>query len=104
MKKIGIDIDGVLCPEVAYHDKPTVETYAFVVEQINILYNSGHRIIFYTARGWHEYDYTYEWLVENGFLFHQLICGKPIFDIVCDDRSYKNIKELYKELTKNDQQ
>jgi flagellar hook protein FlgE len=57
------------------------------IEKINEMKDNGHQIIFFTARGWNEYNSTKYWLDKHGFKYDLLICGKPIYDIIIDDRS-----------------
>ena len=58
---------------------------------INELFNEGHTIIYWTARGatsglnW--FNHTYNMLKENGALFTELRMGKPAYDFWVDDKA-----------------
>jgi hypothetical protein len=55
-------------------------------------------IIIHTARGWGELAMTMRQLKEWGVKYHTLICGKPIADIIIDDRSVTDPKEALQKL------
>ena len=85
--KIAIDIDGTICPEKPAFEKILAEPFQEALIKINEMKDNGHQIIFFTARGWNEYNSTKYWLDKHGFKYDLLICGKPIYDIIIDDRS-----------------
>mgnify|MGYP003112270005 CR=1 FL=1 len=63
------------------------------IDKINRLYDDGHKIVYWTARGsrsgidW--YDFTKNQLIEWGVKFHELKCDKPYYDIFVEDRSIR---------------
>lgn len=87
--RFAIDIDETIC---TYTDgqyelaEPIPETIAVV----NRLYDEGHSIVFFTARGsgtgidW--YDTTVEQLHKWGVKYSELMFGKPWADYYVDDR------------------
>ncbi len=85
--RFAIDIDGTICEECPTFDKAMAEPYQDAIRDINKWYDEGHEIIFFTARGWEQYNITEHWLESHGFKYDRLICGKPIYDIIIDDRS-----------------
>tara|TARA_B100000073_G_C23256128_1_gene380421 strand:+ start:166 stop:492 length:327 start_codon:yes stop_codon:yes gene_type:complete len=106
MKRYCFDIDGTICQsEVGKYEKATA--YFHRIEKINKLYDEGHHIIYFTARGmltldgdlfevyrtW--YDVTKDQLSKWGCKYHQLILGKPGADYYIDDKgiSDKNFFE-----------
>lgn len=86
-KVIMIDIDGTICSEEKTFERGLALPLKDAIDSINDLFNSGHTIIFWTARGWEQYRITKHWLDSNGFNYHQLLMGKPIVDIFIDDRA-----------------
>jgi len=84
------DIDGTLCTNTdgGYE---RAEPYPDVITRVNALYDAGHRIIMYTARGsttginWRELteNQLYSW----GVKYHELFLGKPTADIYIDDKA-----------------
>lgn len=94
--KIAIDIDGTILPEKPSLDKYLEKPDHQAVEKVNKLFELGHFIMFFTARSWNEYHLTAKWLDDNGFMYHILICGKPNYDILIDDRSFDSLDKFVK--------
>ena len=89
--KIFVDIDQTICdrPKDAGMDYSKSVPMLDRIEKINNLYDEGHEIHYWTARGtvtgidW--YLITYEQLKEWGCKFHRLSTGKPEYDLfICD--------------------
>lgn len=99
-KTFVVDIDGViatLVPSLQYENAgPNPE----VIRMINFLYQQGHRIILFTARGtlsgqdWA--DLTRQQLASWGVMHHELRFGKPAADYYLDDKllSISDLKAL----------
>jgi len=86
--KYIFDIDGTICSqEKDYFD---AKPYKDMIAKINQLYDAGHEIIFYTARGtetgidWS--DITCDQLHRWGVKYHKMQTGKMAADIYVDDR------------------
>jgi SAM-dependent methyltransferase len=84
-----IDIDGVLCNNT--HGRyELAQPYKAVIARVNMLYELGHRVVLFTARGtitgidWR--DLTETQMRDWGVKYHQLFFGKPEADIYVDDR------------------
>ena len=103
MKTIYVDIDETICfyeKQIALDGKKeytkAVPCYENI-ERINKMYEEGHQIIYWTARGsrsgidW--YKLTEKQLQEWGVKYHRLRCDKPYYDIFIDDRT-KRIEEV----------
>lgn len=95
--KIYVDIDNTIC-ETKGTDylkaKPIFEN----INKINKLYNDGHEITYWTARGSvtkiNHYDLTLKQLKTWKCLFHNLYVGeKPYYDLLICDKT-KRIEEL----------
>tara|TARA_Y200000002_G_scaffold357632_1_gene340319 strand:- start:137 stop:463 length:327 start_codon:yes stop_codon:yes gene_type:complete len=94
-----IDIDGTICEDIPMKGK-TEATYRAQmpfeerIEEINRLYDQGHEIHYWTARGatsgknWTEL--TTEQLKKWGCKYTALHMGKPHFDIYICDKSYNS--------------
>ena len=101
--KIFVDIDDTIC----YYneefkgkmDYSKAIPYPKRINKINKLYNEGHKIIYWTARGtvtqklW--FNITYKQLKEWGCKFHELKMGKPSYDLFIDDKNI-NSEEYFK--------
>ena len=106
MKKmiIYVDIDETIC----YHkeddttkarDYTKAMPYTKRIEKVNSLYDEGHTIVYWTARGsvtgldWT--DLTASQLKEWGAKHHNLILGKPQYDLFIDDKNI-NSEDFFK--------
>ena len=96
--KIYVDIDETICFYDGERDyslaKPCLEN----IKKINILYDKGNQIVYWTARGsvteidW--YDITKKQLDEWGCKYHKLSVGeKPHYDLLICDKT-KRIEEI----------
>ena len=96
--KIYVDIDDTICshgePRSYLTAKPIVDN----IEKINKLYEEGHIIIYWTARGgntgldWTEL--TTKQLEQWGAKHHKLIMNeKPSYDLLICDKT-KRIEEI----------
>jgi hypothetical protein len=95
---IYVDIDETICFYEGERDynlaKPSLEN----IKKINILFEEGNEITYWTARGtvtkinW--FDTTKKQLDEWGCKYHKLIVGeKPAYDLLICDKT-KRIEEI----------
>ena len=94
--KYHIDIDGTIC--AVDTRLPSEKRYPAAVplkeriERVNALFDQGHTICYWTARGATSgidfEDLTRKQLVEWGCKFHELLMKKPHYDIYIDDKSF----------------
>jgi len=95
-KIIYVDIDGTICTiSKPYSDAKPIPEH---IEKINKLYDEGHQIIYYTARGAvTKVDYselTKKQLDDWGCKYHMLRMNhKPHYDLFICDKS-KRIEEI----------
>jgi hypothetical protein len=88
---IYIDIDDTICTLTEPLDYNTARPISSAIKRINDLYDSGHTITFWTARGtlsgidWREL--TESQLKSWGVKYHELKFGKPVYDIFIDDKN-----------------
>lgn len=96
MVRYCIDVDGVLCETVGTNYKDSVPDKQ-VINVVNNLFDEGHEITIYTARGVGRgidmTALTEKQLAEWGVKYHKLYANKPPADIYIDDRAL-NIKEF----------
>jgi hypothetical protein len=80
------------------------------IKIINDLYDDGHAITYWTARGsasgTNHYELTKKQLNDWGVKYHDLMIGKPSYDIFIDDKTINKIEKnqiewLIKEEEKN---
>ena len=85
------DFDETICIRNAGDDYTKAFPIKGVVEYINRLYDNGHKILIFTARGassnkyW--LDVTYEQCLKWGLKFHTINPRKPSYDVIIDDKA-----------------
>ena len=108
MKKkiICFDLDGVICETKKDHYEKSVPNKK-IIKSINNLYEKDFFIKIFTARfmGRNKenvnkarkqgYIFTKRQIKSWGLKFHELIMGKPSYDIYIDDKCY-NVKDNWK--------
>ncbi|MBN1451863.1 MAG: hypothetical protein JW963_12675 [Anaerolineales bacterium] len=89
-KTFCFDIDGVIATLAPVTNYDQAQPQRETIELINRLYDQGHRIILFTARGsatgidWTEI--TRRQMAEWGVKYHELRFGKPAADFYIDDK------------------
>ena len=103
------DLDGTICTQTGPGKYHLAEPIAEVVKLVNKLYDQGHEIKIYTARGMGTYQGAIHAIYENMFELtknqlktwnvkhHSLFLGKPNADYYIDDRaiSLKKLMDLH---------
>ncbi len=93
MNTYFVDIDGTLLATQGndyQHSQPDEKTQR-VIDKVNRLFDEGHKIIIWTARGmstginW--FDFTKKQLKKWGIKYHELHMGKPSYDFIIDDKA-----------------
>lgn len=95
---IYVDIDETICFYEGEREYPLAKPNLENIAKINTLYDQGHTITYWTARGavtkidW--YHTTEQQLVEWGCKYHHLSVGeKPDYDLLICDKT-KRIEEI----------
>lgn len=88
---IYIDIDETICHSPDVPDYTTSHPIVENIQKANELYDEGHTIVYWTARGaktgidWR--DHTENQFREWGVKYHELKLNKPYYDLFIDDRN-----------------
>jgi uncharacterized HAD superfamily protein len=88
---IYIDIDETICKSPNVLDYTTSKPIERNIAKANKLYDQGHTIVYWTARGtktgidWT--DITKAQFKEWGVKYHDLKFGKPAYDLFIDDKN-----------------
>ena len=91
---IRVDIDGTICTNTN-GDYELAMPFYNNINKINQLYDEGHTIVYWTARGsrtqidWTEL--TKKQLKQWGAKCHDIILGKPHYDLYVDDKSVNSM-------------
>jgi len=103
MKTYVFDIDGTICTKSENKDYEDSLPLNDRIEKVNILFDAGNEIIFFTARGMARnegnsdkcyeefYELTNKQLMVWGVKYHKLILGKPAGDLYIDDKAISDI-------------
>ncbi len=93
LKTYVIDIDGTICTNTE-GEYEKAKPYKERIKKINKLYNEGHKIIMFTARGYttkiNWEVFTRKQLKNWGLKFHELILNKPFGNFYIDDKGIKD--------------
>jgi hydroxymethylpyrimidine pyrophosphatase-like HAD family hydrolase len=94
--KIYVDIDGTICETEGSNYEKSKPLFRNI-KKINALYDKGHHIVYYTARGTRSgKDHkllTLQQLEEWGCKFNHLKMRKPDYDLMICDKT-KRIEEI----------
>jgi uncharacterized HAD superfamily protein len=91
---ICVDIDGTICTQE--QDYADAKPFMDKIYKVNKLYDEGHRIIYWTARGtvtglnWR--SVTEEQFSKWGVKHHALEFGKPVYDLLFDDKARNEVE------------
>jgi hypothetical protein len=99
--KYIVDIDGTICSVVVDSegkvDYSQTKPYMDRIAIINNLYDQGHEIHYWTARGSasgvDRTELTHKQMKEWGAKYHALQLQKPVYDIWIDDKAINS--EVY---------
>lgn len=86
-----VDIDETICTTPDDRDYSKAVPMLDRIMAINELYDNGDTVIYWTARGtgsgidWREV--TEKQFEEWGVRYHELIFGKPVYDLFIDDKN-----------------
>ena len=104
-KTIAFDLDDVLCYRPNQFEELGPSKYSYcvpndeMIKLANSLYDEGHKIVIYTARGMSQfngnvteiysqlYTRTLIHLDQWGLKYHQLVMGKIHYDVLIDDKA-----------------
>ena len=97
-KTYMVDIDNTICISEGSdyaNSKPMTDR----IQKINELYDEGHRIIYWTARGGNSgkdwTDKTHSQLAAWGCKYDEIRMGKPPYDVWVDDKAI-NSEDFFK--------
>jgi len=93
MKTAVVDLDGVICDERRTFERALAKELPDARLRLELLRLHGYRIIIHTARSWSELAMTEQWLYERGIPYDQLVMGKPVADILVDDRAVTSLEQ-----------
>lgn len=99
MKTYFIDIDNTIC-QTDGTEYAAARPWPERIAVVNRLYDAGHRIVMWTARGsLHGVTLQLRQLTRRqleawGVKYHELRLDKPYFDVLVDDRALSSLTEV----------
>ncbi|MCC8189565.1 MAG: acylneuraminate cytidylyltransferase family protein [Planctomycetes bacterium] len=99
--KLCFDIDGIIAEKTSDNNYARARPLLDNIGIINVLYDRGHHVMLYTARG---SEIGLDWkavttaqMQEWGVRYHELRLGKPNADLYIDDKncSLAGLRELF---------
>jgi len=105
------DLDNVICETVGT-DYSMSRPYEQVIKKINLLYKNSNKIIIFTARYMGRNNGNIDLAVEQGYSstelqlkewglkYHELIFGKPVYDVYVDDKNFEFKRDWLKDFKK----
>ena len=98
IKTYMVDIDNTICIS-ENSDYANSKPMNDRIQKINELYDQGHKVIYWTARGGNSgidwKDKTYSQLAAWGCKYDEIRMGKPPYDIWVDDKAI-NSEDFFK--------
>jgi len=97
-----IDIDGTICTKTD-GDYENAKPFNERIKKINSLYENGHTIVYFTARGMRRsqdnpskayeacFEQTKNQLDNWGAKYHRIVLGKPFADVYIDDKGINDL-------------
>jgi hypothetical protein len=88
---IYVDIDNTICTTPDTEEYEKARPMIARIHQINELYDNGHTVIYWTARGtksgidWSEL--TRNQFKQWGVKYHDIKFHKPVYDLFVDDKN-----------------
>lgn len=87
LRWIGVDFDKTLAHSSGFPDFEIKEPLEGAIEAMEELHRRGWKITIFTARPWSDYQKVEDWCIEHKLPTRRIICGKPLFKYLIDDRN-----------------
>jgi hypothetical protein len=84
-RTLCIDLDQTLCASSGDYAK--AEPVPGAQEALSRLREAGWVIVLHTARHFNHWQVTVDWLAQHGFVYDQIVFGKPPARFYIDDRA-----------------
>lgn len=99
--KYIVDIDGTICTNTN-GDYSNAQPILYRIDYFNKLYNQGHEIHYWTARGGNSgldhTELTKQQLKNWEVKYTSLKLGKPTYDVWIDDKAFNSETFLYENI------
>ena len=87
IKWIGVDFDETIASNSGHPNYTPGEPLEGAVQSLLKLDQNGYKITIFTARPWVDYFNIEKWCEFYGIPVRRIICGKPLFKCMIDDKA-----------------
>ncbi len=87
LRWIGVDFDGTLAGNSGFPHYLPGGPLPGAVEAMQKIDAQGYQIVIFTARAWSEYHNIVAWCKEYNVPVRRIVCGKPLFLYMIDDKN-----------------
>ena len=87
LRWIGVDFDQTLAHSSGFPDFDIQEPLEGALEAMEELNKRGWKVTIFTARPWSDYQKVEDWCIAHNLFTRRIICGKPLFKYLIDDRN-----------------
>ena len=87
IKGNGVDFDDTIATNSGYPDFIPHDPIKGAVQALQNLDSMGYKIWIYTARPWSDYQNIESYCIEHDIPARRIICGKPLFKCIIDDKN-----------------
>jgi hypothetical protein len=87
LKWVGIDFDDTIANNSGFPDFTPTTLLPDAREGINGIIANGFKPVIFTARTWAEYNIVEDFVKQHNLPIAKIICGKPLFRCMIDDRN-----------------
>ena len=87
LRWLGVDWDETIVQNTGYPDFTPTQPIVGAVEALKKLDDLGYKIIIFTARPWSDYQNIENFCIEFEIPMRRIICGKPLFKAIIDDKN-----------------
>lgn len=87
IKWIGVDWDDTIASNSGFPDFIPGEPLPGALEALKAIDDMGYKITIYTARPWSDYQNIERYCEHYGIKARRIICGKPLFKWIIDDKN-----------------
>ncbi len=86
--KVLFDLDGTLAQGKWPIRRVIGEPISAGVAYLRHYAALGYGICIYTSRPWADEEAIWDWVVEHDLPVDEVVCGKPLADLMVDDRAW----------------
>lgn len=87
LRWVGVDWDETIVENTGFPDFIPTHPIKGAVKSLQKLDEMGYKVIIFTARPWSDYQNIESYCIEHDIPARRIICGKPLFKCIIDDKN-----------------